>query len=340
MQEKKILVTGAAGLIGSAVARELNHRGYENLILVDHLGNSEKWKNLRSLKFRHYLEKDAFRVLLRSILSGTNLSVSEAELLEGLSGVIHLGACSSTTEYDASYLMDNNYRYSVDLAQFCKKRNLRMVYASSAATYGDGEHGFDDNIATIDSLRPLNPYGYSKQIFDQWLRSNGGFKPLFAGLKYFNVYGPNEYHKGYMQSVVLKGFRQIRDTGKIGLFKSYRDDYGHGEQKRDFLYVKDAARITVFFLLDQPETSGLFNVGSGMANTWMDLAGGIFQAMERKPNIEFVDMPEEMRPKYQYFTCAPIQRLREAGFEDHIGSLEESISDYVRNYLLHNELNA
>ncbi|MCB1170762.1 MAG: ADP-glyceromanno-heptose 6-epimerase [Leptospiraceae bacterium] len=340
MQEKKILVTGAAGLIGSAVVRELNHRGYENLILVDHLGNNEKWKNLRSLKFRHYLEKDAFRLLLRSILSGTNLSVSEAELLEGLSGVIHLGACSSTTEYDASYLMDNNYRYSVDLAQFCKRRNLRMVYASSAATYGDGENGFDDNLTVIDSLRPLNPYGYSKQIFDQWVRSNGGFTPLFAGLKYFNVYGPNEYHKGYMQSVVLKGFRQIRDTGKIGLFKSYRDDYGHGEQKRDFLYVKDAARITVFFLLDQPEASGLFNVGSGMANTWLDLARGIFKAMEREPSIEFVEMPEEMRAKYQYFTCAPIQRLRDAGFEDHIGSLEESILDYVRNYLLHGELNA
>lgn len=340
MKDGKYLITGAAGLIGSAVVRELNHRGHDNLILVDHLEKSEKWKNLRSLRFRHYMEKDAFRSLLRSMLSGTNLSVSEAELLEGLSGVVHLGACSSTTEYDASYLIDNNYQYSVELAQFCKKRNIRMVYASSAATYGDGEHGFDDNPATMDSLRPLNPYGYSKQIFDQWVRTNVGFRPLFAGLKYFNVYGPNEYHKGYMQSVVLKGFRQIRDTGKIGLFKSYRDDYGDGQQKRDFLYVKDAARITAFFLLDQPEASGLFNVGSGIANTWLDLATAIFKALDRKPNIEFIDMPEEMRSRYQYFTCAPIQRLRDAGFEDHIGTLEESVIDYVKNYLAPGEFHA
>ncbi|MBR31634.1 MAG: ADP-glyceromanno-heptose 6-epimerase [Spirochaetaceae bacterium] len=338
MKESKILITGAAGLIGSAVVRELNHRGYDKLILVDHLGDSEKWKNLRSLRFLQYLEKETFRALLQDVQDG--LGGPEAELLEDLTGIIHLGACSSTTEYDASYLIDNNYQYSIDLARFARSRNIRMVYASSAATYGDGENGFEDDLNAIDTLRPLNPYGHSKQMFDQWIRSNTGFEPLFAGLKYFNVYGPNEYHKGYMQSVVLKGFRQIRDTGRIGLFKSYRDDYGDGEQKRDFLYVKDAARITVFFLLDQTQASGVFNVGSGMANTWMDLARGIFQAMEKEPAIDFIEMPEEMRAKYQYYTCAPIQRLREAGYGDHIGTLEESIADYVRSYLLPGEWNA
>ncbi|MCB1168614.1 MAG: ADP-glyceromanno-heptose 6-epimerase, partial [Leptospiraceae bacterium] len=236
-----------------------------------------------------------------------------SDVLEGLNGIIHLGACSSTTEYNASYLIDNNYQYSIDLARFAGRRNIRMVYASSAATYGDGAHGFDDDISQLDTLRPLNPYGYSKHAFDQWIFSNGGFEPQFAGLKYFNVYGPNEYHKGYMQSVVLKGFRQIRDTGKIGLFKSYREDYGHGEQKRDFLYVKDAARITVFFLLET-QACGLFNVGSGVANTWLDLANAIFQALRLDPDIEFIKMPKEMREKYQYYTCAPIDRLRSAGY--------------------------
>ncbi|MBU42237.1 MAG: ADP-glyceromanno-heptose 6-epimerase [Spirochaetaceae bacterium] len=338
MQESEILITGAAGLIGSAVVRELNHRGYTNLILVDHLGETEKWKNLRSLQFNQYLEKEPFREILEGYLEG--ISSSESSLLEDVSGIIHLGACSSTTEYDASYLIDNNYQYSIDLARFAKKRNIRMVYASSAATYGDGENGFNDTVEGLETLRPLNPYGYSKQVFDQWILANPGFSPLFAGLKYFNVYGPNEYHKGYMQSVVLKGFRQIRDTGKIGLFKSYRDDYGDGEQKRDFLYVKDAARITVFFLLEQPEACGLFNVGSGTANTWLDLAHGIFAAMNKEPNIEFIDMPEEMRAKYQYYTCAPINRIREAGYADHIGALRESIGDYVQNYLLPGELHA
>ncbi len=337
VKQDKILITGAAGLIGSAVVRELNHRGYDQLILVDHLGDSEKWKNLRSLRYLQYLEKENFRAILQDFQDG--LGGPESGLLEGLSGIIHLGACSSTTEYDATYLIDNNYQYSIDLARFALSRNIRMVYASSAATYGDGENGFEDDLSAIDTLRPLNPYGYSKQMFDQWIRSNADFR-LFAGLKYFNVYGPNEYHKGYMQSVVLKGFRQIRDTGRIGLFKSYREDYGDGEQKRDFLYVKDAARITVFFLIDQPSAGGLFNVGSGQANTWVDLANGIFQALEKEPAIDFIEMPEEMRAKYQYYTCAPIQRLREAGYSDHIGTLQESIADYVRTYLMPGELNA
>jgi ADP-L-glycero-D-manno-heptose 6-epimerase len=324
-----IVITGAAGLIGSAVVRELNRRGHENLILVDHLGDTDKWMNLRTLRFAEYMEKEDFFFLIEE----NNDFFSEA------SAFIHLGACSSTTERDASYLIQNNYQYSIALAEYASEHSIRMVYASSAATYGDGERGFDDDINTIQGLLPLNPYGYSKHAFDLWLKRLH-FAPAFAGIKYFNIFGPNEYHKGEMRSVVLKAFYQIRDEGRLRLFKSYRDDYRDGEQKRDFLYVEDAAKMTVHLALDNREANGLFNAGRGEANTWLELAHAIFEAMGKKPQIEFIEMPESMRGKYQYYTCAPMQRMRETGYTTPASSLKESVSDYVQGYLLRSERRA
>lgn len=323
-----IVITGAAGLIGSAVVRELNRRGRYDLILVDHLGSSDKWMNLRSLRFAHYLEKET---LLQQLQMG-------GSSLFGVTHIIHLGACSSTTEKDASYLIQNNYQYSVRLAEFATQKGIRMVYASSAATYGEGNEGFDDDIALLNSLRPLNPYGYSKHIFDLWLRDRK-FDPGFVGIKYFNVYGPNEYHKGDMMSVVLKAFRQIQAEGKIKLFKSYRSDIRDGEQQRDFLYVEDAAKMTVFLTLES-QITGVYNAGSGSANTWLSLADAIFAAMGKTPQIEFVDMPEWLRPKYQYYTCAPMKRLQGAGFSTPTTPLAEAVKDYVSGYLMKEEARA
>jgi ADP-L-glycero-D-manno-heptose 6-epimerase len=324
-----IVVTGAAGLIGSAVVRELNSRGETELILVDHLGATEKWKNLRSLKFHDYLEKDDFE---------RNFLDHDHPLWKEIRGIVHLGACSSTIEMDASYLIKNNFHYSRKLADKALDNGIRMVYASSAATYGNGENGFDDDEESIEKLRPLNPYGYSKQIFDLYLkrlRFRG-----FAGIKYFNIFGPNEYHKGPMISMVLRGFRQIRETGELRLFKSYHPEYRDGHQVRDFLYVKDAAQMTVFLLLDAPDACGLFNVGSGVASRWIDLGEAIFSAMSIKPSIVFIDMPESLRPNYQYYTEAPIEKIRRAGYRLPITPLADAVADYVQNYLAQNERHA
>jgi ADP-L-glycero-D-manno-heptose 6-epimerase len=315
-----IIVTGGAGFIGSALIAALNKRGIDDILVVDRLGSDQRWKNLINLRFADYLDKDEFLEM-----------VAEDVLPFSTEAVFHLGACSSTTETDASFLMENNFEYTRQLAQWTTEENIRFIYASSAATYGDGENGFADDEEKLEILKPLNPYGYSKQLFDLWAKRNGLLGKI-VGLKYFNVFGPNEYHKADMRSFVLKAFEQINSTGKVRLFKSHKPDYRDGEQKRDFLYVKDAVDMTLFFF-DNPDTSGIYNLGAGVARSWNDLAKAVFAAMGKKPNIEYIDMPDSVRNQYQYFTEADITKLRDIGYDKQITSLEESIRDYVTQYL-------
>jgi ADP-L-glycero-D-manno-heptose 6-epimerase len=319
-----LIVTGGAGLIGSAVVWELNRQGQDDILIVDHLRSADKWRNLAPLRFRDYFERDVFLEMLEE-----DRFPKAGERIEG---VIHLGACSSTTERDASFLAKNNFAYSKRLALFALEKGARFIYASSAATYGDGALGFSDDENLISRLRPLNAYGYSKQLFDCWLRHNGLLGKV-AGLKYFNVFGPNEQHKGEMRSVVLKAFEQVRDTGGMTLFRSYHPDYKDGEQLRDFVYVKDAAAMTLF-LLNHPEANGLFNIGTGRARSWNDLAHALFTALDREPAITYVEMPETLRPRYQYYTCADTSKLRKAGFQGETTVLEAAVGDYVKNYLV------
>jgi len=315
-----ILVTGGAGFIGSGLIASLNKRNITDILVADQLGTDEKWKNLRTLAFAGYLEKAD---LLQMVAKG--------RLDKAVKVVFHLGACSDTTETDASYLLKNNYEYTKILAQWAVSRNIRFIYASSAATYGDGEAGFKDDEDCFEDLRPLNMYGYSKHMFDLWARRKGLLGKI-VGLKYFNVFGPNEYHKGNMRSFIVKAFEQINAGGTVQLFKSYEKDYGDGEQVRDFVYVKDAVEMTLFFL-DNPGLSGLYNVGTGEARTWNDLVTAVFAAMGKEPSIEYIDMPDSIRNQYQYFTRAEIAKLRKAGYDRQISSLEDAIQDYVQEYL-------
>lgn len=315
-----IVVTGGAGFIGSALIWELNQRGHDDILVVDRLHESDKWKNLRNVNFHDYIDKADFRK-----------TVNDRDLDYSPDVVFHLGACSSTTETDLDYLMDNNYAYTQDLARWSLERDVRFIYASSAATYGDGSRGYSDDHEGIPDLEPLNPYGFSKQRFDDYALRKGWLSDL-VGLKYFNVYGPNEYHKGNMRSVVNKSFPQARDEGTIRLFKSHRDDYEDGQQKRDFLYVKDAVDMTLFFM-ENPDVSGIFNIGTGQPRTFDDLAESIFDALDKPSDIEYFDMPEDIRPNYQYYTEADLTKLREAGYDHDVHDLEEGIRDYVENYL-------
>lgn len=318
-----IIVTGGAGFIGSAVVWALNQRGQEDILVVDHLGESDKWRNLTGLRFADYMEKDDFAARAAS-----------GAALPDASAVVHLGACSSTTERDSTYLIHNNFEQTKLFAAWALARGARFLYASSAATYGGGERGFSDDGRPpyLDSLHPLNAYAFSKHLFDLWAARNG-MQSRIAGLKYFNVYGPNEHHKGDMRSMVCKAFEQIRDAGGVRLFKSDRPDFEHGGQRRDFLYVKDAAGMTLH-LLDHPEANGLFNIGSGRAETWNALMAAIFDAMELPHRIEYVDMPSHLKGRYQYHTEAALGRIRQAGYEVPITQMRAAVRDYVRNYLM------
>lgn len=318
------IVTGGAGFIGSAFVWKLNSEGIDNIIIVDRLGTTDKWENLVNGRVVDYFHKDDFLEMVR-----------EDRVPFNVRGVVHMGACSSTTERDADYLMENNYRYSCSLAEWAMKKGIRFVYASSAATYGDGSEGFSDDDSLTLSLRPINMYGYSKQLFDLWVLRNK-FHHKIAGIKFFNVFGPNEYHKGDMKSVVYKAYHEVAETGTVRLFKSYREEYNDGEQMRDFIYVKDCVEV-LWWLLGKREVNGIFNLGTGNARTWNDLVTAVFSAMGRDSQIDYIEMPESIRDQYQYFTEATMDKLNATGCPLSFHSLEEAVHDYVINYLEKND---
>ncbi len=315
-----VIVAGGAGFIGSVFVWKLNEEGVDDILIVDELGESEKWKNLVKRRFSDYLHKESF---LEMVLAD--------KVPFQVKTLVHLGANSSTTERDAEHLMRNNYLYSRALAVWAVRNDVRFVYASSAATYGDGSQGFSDDDAVTRTLRPINMYGYSKHLFDLGILKNDLGEKV-AGVKFFNVFGPNEYHKGDMRSVVHKAFGDIRETGKVRLFKSYKPDYPDGGQMRDFIYVKDCVDV-LWWLCRNPGVGGIFNLGTGVARTWDDLVRAVFSALDMEPRIEYVEMPEGLRDQYQYFTEARMEKLRAAGYRAEFRSLEEGVRDYVVNYL-------
>ncbi len=317
--DKRFIVTGGAGFIGNNLVAALNAMGHNDIVIADSLNAPGKEKNLEAVTCREYLDKTELR---ERITAGRQDPVNT---------VFHLGACSSTTETDEDYLDQNNFGYTRDLCQWALANGARFIYASSAATYGDGSLGYVDDDEITPRLEPLNLYGLSKQKFDLWAMDNGLLDRI-VGLKYFNVYGPREDHKGDMRSVINKAYKQILDTGKLQLFRSHRPDWGDGEQDRDFVYVRDAVNVTLFFHT-HPQASGLYNCGTGRARSWLDLAHAIFAAMERDPRIEFIDMPESIRDKYQYHTQADMTKLRRVGYTSPFASIEEGVNDYVKNYL-------
>lgn len=317
-----IVVTGGAGFIGSAVVWALNARGREDIIIVDEIDDDEKEHNVGHLRHDQLIGISDFRQqLLAGDLDG-----------EGIEAIIHLGACSSTTEKNWEYLLDNNVEYTKDIIRWCTDRNVRCVYASSAATYGDGSHGYKDDHKLFNDLVPLNLYGKSKLDVDIWAR-DGGYLDSVVGLRYFNVFGPNEWHKGTMKSVIALKYPDVAAGKPITLFKSYKDEYGDGQQQRDFVYVKDAVRATLFFM-DTPEANGVYNVGTGIARSWLDVARALFAAADKPEQIEFIDMPDGLKEQYQYFTQADVSKLASAGFDVSKNySLDDAIREYVRDYL-------
>ena len=316
-----IIVTGGAGFIGSALVWKLNQMSEREIIIVDELGTDDKWKNLTGLRYIDIYHPDKFLELI----------IADTFPFE-IDTIFHLGACSSTTEKDADYLLNNNFRYSQHLAKYAVTHRARFIYASSAATYGDGSMGYLDNERELIKLRPLNMYGYSKHLLDLWMHKTG-YNEEVVGLKYFNVFGPNEYHKDDMRSVVHKSYKQILETGSVKLFKSYKEEYKDGEQKRDFIYVKDVVDMTLYFF-ENRDVNGLFNIGTGKSRSWVDLVTAVFNSMDKPVNIEFIDMPDNLKEKYQYFTEANIDKIKNAGYKNEISSIEDGITDYVKNYLM------
>lgn len=313
-----IIVTGGAGFIGSCLVRTLNDAGYTDIIIVDNVCSTEKWRNMVNKTYTEYISRNEFLQRL-------------PEFSGKVSHVIHMGACSATTERDFDFLYNNNFEYTKALWKFCTDEKISFIYASSAATYGDGTCGFDDQ-EDIHRLRPLNGYGYSKQLFDLWAEKQEQAPAQHCGFKFFNVYGPNEYFKGSMASVIFHSFNKITETGEMGLFKSYKEGYADGQQLRDFVYVKDLCKV-IMYVIAHPQVSGLFNLGTGKARSFYDLCRNTFEAMGLEPNIKFVEMPESLRPKYQYFTEAKMDKLRQAGYTEPFYTLEEGVKDYVQNYL-------
>lgn len=322
------IITGGAGFIGSAICWRLNTLGNHDVLIVDESREGEKAKNLAGLDYVDYIDKDSF---INQIKKGA--------ISFKVDSIYHMGACSSTTEDDMEYLRENNVEYSKHLAKWCLSTGAKYIYASSGATYGNGSLGFDDDISLIPKLKPLNKYGLSKQLFDMWVIENG-YDKKFVGLKYFNVFGPNENHKGDMRSMVNKAFGQIQKTGTLKLFRSLQPDYKDGEQKRDFIYVKDAVEMTLYFDPFNEEgknETGIFNIGSGTASTWLQAANAVFKALGKEPKIEFIDMPENIRDQYQYYSKANMSKLKASGYRNECMQLEDSISEYVKEYLVPNK---
>lgn len=318
-----IIVTGAAGFIGSALIWKLNKKNVNDIVAIDNLYQGEKWLNLRKRNIYDFVKKEDAENYLKNIK-------------KDIEAIIHLGARTDTAEKDVDFLLKKNFEHSKLIWNICKKKNIPLLYASSAATYGDGSNGFLDNEKKINSLKPLNPYGWSKQLFDQWVMQQKEKINKWHGFKFFNVYGPQEYHKKQMASVIFHAFNQVEKEKKISLFKSYDKNYMDGEQKRDFIYVKDVVDILVDFL-ENKRKNGIYNVGTGKAYTFNELAKYTFSAMGKKQRIEYVEMPDEIKENYQYYTKAKINKLKNAGYTKKICTLEEGITDYVKNHLIKND---
>ena len=315
-----IVVTGAAGFIGSCMLRKLNYEKITNIVIVDDFSKTEKLNNYSNYSFSLKIDRKDFIQWFK-------------ENAGQIEGVYHLGARTDTTEFDWNIFVELNLQYTKNIWQICAENNIPMVYASSAATYGDGENGYDDDMNLIPQLKPLNPYGRSKQEFDLWAIAQEKRPPFWAGLKFFNVYGPNEYHKGRMASVIYHSFNQIVSTGKVKLFRSHREDYKDGWQMRDFVYVKDVVNVLFYLMTNKPQSS-IYNLGSGQARSFYDLASATFSAMGKETMIEYVDIPIDIRDKYQYFTEASMKKLISVGYNTPFYSLEEGVKDYVQNYLM------
>ncbi|MFA5250367.1 MAG: ADP-glyceromanno-heptose 6-epimerase [Parachlamydiales bacterium] len=321
LKETLLIITGAAGFIGSCLVRHLNDLGFSKLLLVDDLKKNDKWKNLGGKLFLDLISKHEL------------FSYLEKGRHPQIGAIVHLGACSDTLQTDASYLWENNYRYSQHLAELALKKKLRFIFASSAATYGRGDLGFEDQEASLISLRPINMYAFSKHLFDLWCRQKKLFSKLVS-LKFFNVFGPNEYHKGHMASMIFKMYKKALAGEPIGLFKSNDPKYPDGEQKRDFIYVKDTVRMIASFLFENRRVNGLFNVGTGRASSWNEVALDLFAALGQKPRIEYIEMPSDLNLQYQNFTQASMEKWQRNCGPLKLTALKEAIFDYVQNYLL------